>query len=190
MKKIAFIALVLFCGSIIYAQDYQKKQITILPASNLTIIGDSNIAKFQCKFDTSYLEGTQQISFTQTGHQIKFQGASLTLNNRGFDCGSKGINSDFHDLLQTRKHPEIVLELNEVALSSNNKGLATIYISIAGKKKHFQVPVSIKNGAIAQFQGILSLNIKDYDLEPPKKLFGMIVVKDVIEIEFDLHVKK
>ncbi len=43
---------------------------------------------------------------------------------------------------------------------------------------------------ISEFKGILKLDIKDFDLEPPKKLFGMIVVKDEIEINFDLINKK
>ena len=190
MKKIAFVLLVLFCGAVTHAQNFQKREITVLPSSDLTIIGDSNIAAFQCEFNNSYLEDSQNISYSQTGNKIEFQGAVLILNNRGFDCGSKGINRDFHDLLQSDDHPQILLTLNKVVLSSPQKGMATVGITIAGKERFYEVPVTIKNAAIAEFKGKLLLNIKDYGLEPPKKLFGMIVVKDVIEIKFDLLVKK
>lgn len=190
MKKIALVVLVLFCGAMTHAQNFQKRKVTVLPSSNLTIIGDSNIAKFQCEFDTSYLQDSQVINYSKEGGQIKFTGAILTLDNRGFDCGSKGINRDFHDLLRTKEYPKILLELNKVVLSSPTKGAATVCITIAGKQKYYDVPVSIKEGEVANFKGNLLVNIKDYDLEPPKKLFGMIQVKDEIEIEFDLSIKK
>lgn len=191
MKKIAFVLLVLFHGAMTtHAQDFQKIKATVLPSSDLTIIGDSNIAAFECEFDTSYLEGERVVTYTQSGNQMKFKGAILVLDNRGFDCGSKGINRDFHDLLRTKEHPKISLELNKVLLSSPGKGLATVCITIAGKQNFYEVPVSIKDGDVAQFQGNLHLDIRDFDLEPPKKLFGMIVVKDEIDIKFDLLVKK
>lgn len=189
MKKILFAVLVLFCGAITHAQNFEKTKATILPSSNLTIIGDSNIAGFQCEFDTSSLERVQIINYRQTGNTINFNGAVLSLNNRGFDCGSKGINRDFHDLLRTEQHPVIRLELNKIDLSSPNEGLAHVIITIAGKHRTYSVPVKIKTEEIAEFKGKLVVNIKHYDLEPPKKLFGMIVVKDNIEIEFDLQVK-
>lgn len=189
MNKIAFVMLVLFCSAITHAQGSHKRKITVLPASNLTIIGDSNIAKFQCEFNTSYLEKSQVVGFEQKGNQIEFSEAILPLNNKGFDCGSKGINRDFHDLLKTDKHPRIFLELDKVVLSSPARGIATVRIIIAEKQKSFEVPVVIEQGEISRFKGDLELNIKDYNLEAPKKLFGMIVVKDVIEIDFDLLVK-
>ena len=190
MKKIAFVLAVLLCVGITHAQSFQKKEVTVLPSSSLTIIGDSNIAAFKCKFDTSLLEESQVVSYSQTGNEIRFTGAVLVLKNKGFDCGSKGINRDFHDLLQTDDHPRILLDLYKVALSSPSKGLATVVITIAGKKRTYEVPVTVKNGMIAEFKGNLHLNIKDYGLEAPKKLFGMIVVKDEIDIDFNLLVKK
>ncbi|WP_324720770.1 YceI family protein [Salinimicrobium sp. HB62] len=190
MKKIAFVLAVLLCGGITHAQNFQKKEVTVLPSSNLTIIGDSNIAAFQCEFDTSHLEESQVVGYTQTGNEIMFTGAVLVLKNKGFDCGSKGINQDFHDLLKTDDHPRIFLELNKVDLSSPSHGVATVVITIAGKKRTYKVPVTIKSEVIAEFKGNLHLNIKDYGLEAPKKLFGMIVVKDEIDIDFNLLVKK
>jgi len=190
MKKIAFVFLVLLSGAVTRAQDFQKRNITVLPSSELTIIGDSNIAAFQCEFDNSYLDDSQSISYSQNGNKINFSGAVLILNNKGFDCGSKGINRDFHDLLRSDDHPRILLDLKEVILSSSTTGTARVGITIAGKERFYEVPVTIKSGVIAEFRGNLRLNIKDYGLEAPKKLFGMIVVKDEIDIQFNLQVKK
>ena len=190
MKKFAFVLLVLLCGTMTQAQDFQKRKITLLPTSELTIIGDSNIAAFQCEFNTSYLEKSQVVTYNKIKNEISFTGAVLLLRNRGFDCGNKGINRDFHDLLQSKTHPQILLELIKLELTSPSNGIATVKITIAGKHRIYKVPVAIKDAAIIDVSGNLHLNIQDYGLEAPKKLFGMIVVKDEIDINFNLNIKK
>lgn len=190
MKKIILSSLLVFWGLILTAQNsFEKVQIQVLPSSSLSINGDTNINKFECVFNSSFLKESQAIYYSRRGSKVKFTGALLTLDNRGFDCGSKGINRDFHDLLRTKEHPQILLELSKVELLSPQKGIATICITLAGIQNFYEVPVAINTKETANFKGVLQLDINDYNLHAPTKLFGMIVVKDDIEIKFDLHVK-
>lgn len=181
----------LITGAFSHAQNgFHEKRVTILPSSGLSITGDTNINKFQCVFNTAYLKEAQKIYYSRKDSIMNFRSAILVLNTNGFDCGNKGINQDFHDLIKSDQYPEILLEINQVRLRTKEFGVAKICITMAGKQKYYDVPINIKDGTIAQFQGELELNIKDFNLEPPKKLFGIIVVKDEIEINFDLRVKK
>ncbi len=182
--------MLLFCVTFMNAQnDFQKKRIQVLPSSALTINGDTNINSFECTFNTRYLKESQNIFYSQTNSTINFTGAILVLDTDGFDCGSKPINRDFHDLIKSDEYPEIHLELNKIKVHSATKSIATVCITIAGKQKYYDVPVNVKNGVTSQYQGVLKLDINDFDLEPPKKLFGIIKVKDDIQINFDLKVK-
>jgi hypothetical protein len=191
MKKLMLVALLLFSVAFTNAQNgFQERKVTVLPSSQLSIDGDTNINKFECIFDTQFLKEAQKVHYSRKDSIMNFTGAVLVLNTLGFDCGNKGINQDFHDLIKSDQYPEILLEINKVKLRTKEFGVATICITMAGKQKFYDVPINIKDGKIAQFQGKLELNIKDFDLEPPKKLFGIIVVKDEIEIGFDLKVKK
>lgn len=185
------VVILLFAGVFSHAQNrFHEKKVTVLPSSQLSINGDTNINKFECVFDTEYLKEAQKVYYSRRDSIMNFRGAILVLNNKGFDCGNKGINQDFHDLLKSDQYPEILLEINQVKLRTKEFGVATICITMAGKQKYYDVPINIKDEDIAQFQGELELNIQDFNLEPPKKLFGIIVVKDEIEINFDLKVKK
>ena len=191
MKKLLLVVMLLFAGAFSNAQNgFHELNITVLPSSQLSINGDTNINKFECIFDTAYLKKAQKVYYSKKDSIMSFTGATLVLNTQGFDCGNKGINQDFHDLIKSEEYPEILLEISEVRLRTKAFGVATICITMAGKQKFYQVPINIKDGETAQFQGELELNIKDFNLEPPKKLFGIIVVKDEIEIGFDLKVKK
>ncbi len=191
MKNALLLVMLMFLSAFTNAQNsFHKKTIKFLPQSQLNITGDTNISAFECIFNTSYLKKEQVIQYTGTNSYLRFTDAVLTLDTKAFDCGNKRINKDFHDLIKSDEHPEIFLELYEIKIRSNNFAIAKACITIAGKQKTYELPVEIIEGNVSHFKGKLKLNINDFGLEPPKKLFGMIVVKDDIEINFNLVVQK
>ena len=165
---------------------FDSKSIEILQNSELSITGDTNISKFGCNFNTFYLEQCKNVVYHRNGNTINFKNAVLSLRNEGFDCGNKAINKDFNSLLQTKEYPKITLELTEINLYNVNRGNAFVKIIIAGKDKVYLVPVEIIAGPANRFIGKLKLDIRDFGLQPPKKLLGLIVIKEEIEINFDL----
>ena len=192
MKNVLLVVLVLFFGAFTNAQNsFQNKIIKILPQSKLKITGDTNIKDFECVFNMNSLkkENRLQYKVDDLSH-IRFTNAFLSLNTTGFDCGSRAINSDFQKLIQSDKYPRILIELQEICIQKPGSANAVVNITIAGTKKEHTFPVEFTEGNVSNIKGVLMLDIKDFKLEPPKKLFGMIVVKDEIEINFDLVVQK
>ena len=61
-------------------------------------------------------------------------------------------------------------------------------MKIAGVEKEYLVPV-IFNSNTNNVKGQLKLNIKDFKLKSPKKLLGMVVVNDNVEINFNLFLQ-
>ena len=191
MKKLLTLILLLYSGPFAIAQsNYEQRTIKVLSSSHLTITGETNISAFTCVFDTSLLADPIQVQYLETGSFIAFQNAKLDLDKKGFDCGSRPINQDFRALVKADQYPEIELELLTIQLNSPASGIATIRIKIAGIEKNYPVPVKINSGEIVGFQGSMEINIEHFDLEPPRKLFGIIVVKEEIQILFDLRVKR
>lgn len=167
-----------------------NRTIKIMPDSKLTITGDTNISKFLCEFDSEMIPSTRKVKVSGNEDELDFENAILTLDNTGFDCGNRGINKDFHALIQTEEYPEISLELKKLCINTSTSATADLIITIAGEMKTYKVPVKIIDGDIPQYRGDLTLNINDFNLEPPKKMFGLIVVKEDIDINFNLNVEK
>ena len=169
--------------------DFVAKTIQILASSELSIKGDTNISEFGCVFNTIYLEECRKVVYRKNGNDVIFKNAVLSLKNSGFDCGNKVINKDFHAMLNTKEYPNLTMELNKITLNKGEKATAYVQITIAGKKKEYTFPIDVLSSPLNRFLGKLKLDINDFNLEPPKKMFGLIVIKDEIEIDFNLVVK-
>lgn len=169
---------------------FHSTSIKILPTSTLSITGDTNINKFLCSFNTELIADYNLINYSANDSGIHFKNAILKLDYSGFDCGNKAINKDFKKLIKAEEHPEITLELKEILLDDLQKATAKVIINIAGKTSTYLVPVKIDSEDNLQYKGSLSINISDFDLQPPRKMFGLIVIKENIKINFILKIKK
>lgn len=166
--------------------------VIIAPNSKLLINVKTNVNSFKCQYDVLKLNKPIPITFKSHGKKISFEKTALILDNVNFDCGGPGINNDFKELLKTKTYPKIFIKLREINKDQNNEALihALVDLEIAGVTKSYTVPIELKEEGTLFIKGVLALNIRDFNLEPPKKALGLIVVKDVIEINFELAVKQ
>lgn len=185
-RLLIYIFLVFLISSRASAQEFHEKTIDILPTTRLTIDGEANVKNFTCVFKTEFLTRKKNISYTVDDKTIRFKNAVLNLRNEGFNCGHRAIDKDFHLLLKTKEYPEIHFQLLEARIQEDYKGEVMVSIEIAGVSKKYFFPVQLRPSPIDRFVGRLKLNIRDFNLEPPKKLMGLIVIKEEIEISFDL----
>jgi hypothetical protein len=188
MKSLAYFLFAAISFSFVINEEVIQREVLITTESFLYIKGTSNINTFTCVYDATTLSRKVPVRFTQNNNTMHFKNVQMQLKNTGFNCGNRGINNDFHDLLQTKKYPNIHFGLLS---TTKNKGEidAHVAIEIAGIKKQYKVPVKT-NGELAPLEGVLCVNITDFGLTPPTKMMGMIVVREDIEIVFgfDLQV--
>ncbi|WP_405605767.1 YceI family protein [Polaribacter sp. Asnod1-A03] len=157
--------------------------------SKLEIIGSTNVNKFKCDFNFLDFDKTVPLSFQKKDNKIYFKEAILKLGNSCFDCGNKVMNKDFNKLLKSNKFPQILLNLKEVEKKETTTE-ALVEMTIAGVSKKYKVPVTIEENEVFLVSGNLHLNIEDYNLEAPKKMLGIIVVSEMINIHFNLILKE
>ncbi|NRD20484.1 YceI family protein [Winogradskyella eckloniae] len=174
-------------------EDATTKELTVVLATDsfLKINGKTNVSTFECEFNMSAISKSIAITYVDFENNIEFDDAKLILPNVEFDCGGKAINKDFKALLKTEEFPEITLkliELSKVKTSSNSR-TATIEISISNVVKTYNIPVSIVNNDILHVNGVMPLDITDFNLVAPAKMLGMVKVSPLIEIEFSLKIK-
>jgi len=165
----------------------KKANLIFSPKSSLVINGKSNVNTFTCSYNSKKLNDTLMIQYRRKGNQYFFDNANIELNNREFDCGGKAINRDFHKLLKTKDQPSIKMRLIKVDFFENKDSIhANIEYEINNISKRYLVPIKYsKKLNQIHISGQKKLNIKDFDLKPPKKLLGIIKVKENISVNFN-----
>jgi hypothetical protein len=169
-----------------------SKTIYVSSESKLYIKGTSNVNKFECHYDITNLNNPVPVKLTQNGQTLYFKNTKLILDSGCFDCGGKAINKDFKSILKANEYPNIVLNVIELNPVENDisKVEVMLNIEIAGIKKPYKMIANLSSHNKYQISGKLKLNINDFNLESPKKMFGLIVVSEIIEINFEMKLQE
>jgi len=184
MKTIGIIAVIILLS---FGFSKNQTKVKITNKSEVSIKGKSNVNSFECKYDSDFIENDLQISIARNNNKILLEGAKIAIKSTGFDCAHKMITRDFKSILKADEYPHIVINVKEINTAKENI-TAKLNVKIAGVEKEYLVPV-IFNSNTNNVKGLLKLNIKDFKLKSPKKLLGMVVVNDNVDINFNLFLQ-
>jgi hypothetical protein len=112
-----------------------------------------------------------------------------------FDCGNSRMTADLKESLQVEKHPTIRLELVHATVGEpvperpdwrRVEVLGTL--TIAGKKRLRRIHLTGRAFGDERFRirGCHPVRMTYFGIEPPTKAFGLIKVKNRVEVQFDL----
>lgn len=196
MIKTVSIIFLFFFGFVFTAfsevETIESKESTVVLSSEsyLKIKGKTNVGAFECHFDMTTISTEIRINYRDYDNSIKFNNTKLTLPNIEFNCGGKAINRDFNKLLNTEEFPEIVLKLKEISKvhANDNETTAVIEIKLSNIVRTYTVPICITTGSDLHVNGVMPLNINDFNLTAPTKMLGMVKVSPEIEIQFSLNI--
>lgn len=170
----------------------RETKVRVEPESEVVIAGTTNVNNFTCKYNLQELEVPIRLIYDEKSEQILFKNAELTLINDCFDCGGKAINRDFQELLKTERHPQVGLKLLYVEPPSLNQSMVDVgvEIKIAGVSRRYQTLLYCEQTKDICVNGTLELKLSDFQLEPPKKMLGMIKVDDEIKVHLTLQLSE
>ena len=98
--------------------------------------------------------------------------------------------NDFYEMVHASKYPyiNIKIEPREMADFDEGTGLTNFKtkISIAGKSQNYVVPCEVTSCNKAQqvLKGKFELELSDFNIDPPEKMFGTIKVHNEVFINF------
>ena len=198
-RYILLIFIVFTTSKRLWANDFEGGRVTVgvRSSSFLIINGFTNVGNFDCSFNMGmFNNGFEVLVSEDTDGCLNFENFELLLPVSYFDCGNTQINNDFRDLLKYEAFPQIswkILCLDVTSLENNepNKDISPVnlLVKIAGKERNCWANVKVsKNGNRLSFSGVLPVNIRDFDLEPPQKFFGLVEVYPTIQINFSVEV--
>lgn len=184
MRTISFILAIILFG---FGFTTNKTKVKITNKSEVIIKGKSNVNSFSCKYNSDLIEDVFYIVVSKQNTKTTLIGAEILIKSNGFDCAHRMITKDFKTILKAEDYPHIKIAVNEI-VASNNALTAKVKVEIAGIAKDYIIPIVFDQKS-NNVKGELKLNIKDFKLKSPKKLLGMVVVDDNVDIQFNLFLQ-
>lgn len=167
----------------------------ILPQSFIIINGSSNVNKFSCKVHRPADVTPLKLNI-QSDYSVRMNG-SIKVNVGEFDCKHRVLTNDLRKTLKEETFSQMTVyfaSLDQLPLDSRKEQVinGTVLIELAGVKKAFSVPlvfIQIDDGKF-QLKGSRSFSFEDFNLEPPRKVGGIIKVKNDFNTTFVLNLKQ
>lgn len=173
------------------------------PNSRIWIHGEATTHDFSCV--VTEVKGSAQIAATQdTVHQVTTESQNeegrqntveVQVPVRAFDCGNSRMTKDLQEALKMKEHPEIQFELVHATMGapSDTSGQwrrvdALGPLTIAGTKRLTRLHAAARALDDERFRlrGCVPIRMTYFGIDPPTKAFGLIKVKNRVEVKFDL----
>jgi len=158
--------------------------------NQITIEGETNINQFNFVFDNSQYDIISIEEKIKQKKPVK-EIIEFKIPVKGFKGDNYLMENDFYNLLDAAKFPVIVVGieksmLQEIFFGSDDSAI-DFYITLAGNTKHLKGQyITYNRSDITFLSGKAKIRLTDFSLEPPQKMMGMLKVKDVIFITFDI----
>ena len=164
------------------------------PESFLKISGLTNVNSFCLTYGVhkDILTLSPQFSLGEKrSHHV--QNANLHVPLERFVTANAAMKEEFLLLLQEKTYPNILISVGSIQADSISttriNGYAEVKITLAGVTRNY----TIKFQSAALDQNLVAtghqiLNMRDFNLVPPTRLFGLVQVKENIAIDFQLYI--
>jgi hypothetical protein len=180
----------------------QGTQVRVHSNSRFWIQGEATTHRFTCVVDRVEGKATlpppkEALSSAQDRPARDEQQPTVVVRVpvRAFDCGNSRMTADLKETLQMEEHSTIRLELVHATVGDPVPGrpqwrqievLGTL--TIAGKKRLRRIHLTGRAFGDERFRirGCHPVRMTYFGIEPPTKAFGLIKVKNRVEVQFDL----
>ena len=177
-----------------------ERDFLIMQGSQMMIHGEANIHHFSCRLKNAFDLTPFKLRGVLEGKRIYLKVGRISIPVNKLDCGSDKINEDMVDLLKGKEHPDIFLDFLDFAAPEWKKSgkfhsstaHSKINITLAGKTipyfVHLEMVKVNENNILVS--GQKKLKMTDFKIKPKTYLFGLVKIKELIEIDFELILTK
>jgi len=155
--------------------------------SEMTIFGTSNVHDWEETVETIQGRMTAEVN----GNVISaITSLKITVPVESIKSGHRAMNKNTYNALNAEDYPNIQFVLKSIQI--NGKTIqCTGTLTVAGTSKTITTPVtySMSSGVIT-VKGSYSMNMTDFNVEPPTAMFGTIYTGEDIKLDFTLVLSK
>jgi len=162
--------------------------------STLSVGGSSNVNHFTCTV-TSLASYDTIVVLNDAVSSLALKG-SIKMNVLSFDCNNNLIRKDLRKTLKWEEHPNMVIRFLTLktmpGLTFKTEQISGwVEVELAGVKKVFELHYTFTKAATGSIRlnGGRKFCFSDFSLAPPRKLAGLVKIRDEFDVKFELMLK-
>ncbi|MEP3838327.1 MAG: YceI family protein [Algibacter sp.] len=169
----------------------QAQQLSLVNSeSELTVLGTSNIHDWHVEAENQ--KGSIKFKDLEACH---IETMALEIEAEGLKSGKKAMDKNTYKALNTNDHKIISFQMVEIkSLTKKSPGVFDVSalgdLTISGVTK--RIPLNFKINIVASsvtLTGEKVIKMTDFNVDPPKALFGTITTGDSLTIKFSTQFK-
>ncbi|NJW54772.1 YceI family protein, partial [Salinimicrobium oceani] len=141
------------------------------------------------------LQGSMKVQMTD-GQLVQIDDIKFTVVAESLKSGKGGMDKNAYKAINTDKHKTIIYQLQKVnnldcTSKSSCKVTTTGALTIAGTKKNVEIIFDAKvSGDKIVLSGEKKIKMSEFNVDPPKAMFGTITTGDDLNIKFEVAFTK
>lgn len=171
--------------------------IDLLKSSSLTVHGTSNVVSFKLSQKGDFLTTNElQLPIIKGQNRFTIGANQLLVPVNNFTSDNRMAVRDFRKLMKSDQYPTLSLQVMSVDLSPGAEkavcfsGNSMVNITITGVSRTYPISFSVEcENDLYIITGKKRINIRDFGLQPPTEMMGLIKVNEWIEVDFHLICK-
>jgi hypothetical protein len=178
--------------NVLSIQAQNVPRVILIPESTLKITGLTNVNSFSLTYfaNNNTIHVIPDVTVPGLKKSRDYQ-VDMILPIRSFVADNPGIKQDFLDLVQVKRFPTMHIYIPHMCINSSSHSckdsITNVEITIGGITKTYAISFhSYSDDKELVTSGHRTVNIRDFQLEPPRKFFGLVQVKETIDIDFTL----
>lgn len=193
MRILLIYLYIILSGFNFQGQKAASKKWVITSGCSLKVDGKTNVNEFSCAITNHSQPDTIWASWN-TNQPVKLSG-SIELDVQKFDCHNAVMTADLRKTLKSKEFPKLhirflsLAQYPEAGTRQRTKGV--VIIELAGVSKRYEVDYNIASSAnnYINLVGSREVNFSDFNIQPPRKLGGMIRTENQLSVVFNLRMK-
>lgn len=193
MKKLIYITFALFW--VINANAQTNLTVEVQTGSYTSIDGCAGVMKYKItQTADNFLKKKYNVTATKNQNRIYLDVNNVNIPVKAYTSTNKIALKDFLKMLEPEKFKNMTVELNYIEIPTDiNKtyaGNAVFVFKIKNVSKKYTMPVKFqKQGDIYAISSSKQINIKDFGLEPPTAIMGLVKTSEFINVGFHFILK-
>lgn len=157
----------------------------VITGKSVVIEGQTSFGKFSCHYQTHNKADTIYFESSERG---KHPVLSIHLPVEAFGCGNKMLNRDFSKTLKSDEYPIIQVWVDRF-FKRDGRYFSSLRLKLVGKELYMEELAFKLEGDENDkvLSATFGLDLQYFDLEPPKKLLGLLKVHNELNIDLRLN---